>query len=322
MRPSSLRSCLGAAALLCAASAAGAQPCAKGERFAILVHGGSAGKDPAALEEKKKVMAGVLEEAGATLKAGGAALDAVELAVRRLEDSGAFNAGKAAIQNKEGDVELDASIMEGEKRRAGAVAAARTIKNPIAAARAVMEKSEHVMFVGAGADRFASGAGVETVAPDYFTNTGKKPEPAPDAAARKSGTVGAVALDRCGNLAAGTSTGGYTVKTPGRVGDSPVIGAGTYADNETCAVSATGHGEYFIRYGVARDISARMEHRGESVAAASAAVIERLEKAGGKGGVIAVDAKGNMAWPFSSSTMLRGYVNEKGGVKIGKDKDL
>lgn len=318
------RPALGVAALVLAASAAGAEPCAKSERFTILVHTGSAElKNPAAaamLGDRKKVIASVLEEAGAALKAGGSALDAVELAVRRLEDSGKFNAGKGAIQNKEGDVELDASIMEGAQRRAGAVAAVRAIKNPIAGARAVMEKSEHVMFVGAGADRFAAGAGVETAAPGYFTNTGKKP--VPDPAAKKSGTVGAVALDRCGNLAAGTSTGGYTVKTPGRVGDSPVIGAGTYAANETCAVSATGHGEYFIRWAVARDISARMEHRGESVAAAAAAVIDNLDKKGGKGGVIALDAKGNMAWPFSSSSMLRGYLNEKGGVKVGYEKEL
>jgi len=245
------------------------------------------------------------------------AVEAVTAAVKALEDSPLFNAGRGGIPNRAGFVELDASIMEGRKQNAGAVAAVRAIKNPIAAARAAMERSPHLMFVDRGAVAFARAQGLEIVDPSYFLVPGKK------TTGGKSGTVGAVALDRCGDLAAATSTGGYNTKVPGRVGDSPVIGAGTWADNRTCAVSATGHGEYFIRFAASHDVAALVEYRGWSVRKAAAHVIhEKLKPAGGLGGFIALDRKGNMAWPFSSVGMIRGYIRHTGEMKLGVFKEM
>lgn len=252
---------------------------------------------------------------------GGSALDAVEAAVQVLEDHPLFNAGRGAVFTHEGVNEHDASIMDGATRNAGAVAGVSIVRSPIAAARAVMERSNHVMLSGRGAEQFAREQGLEIVEPSYFW-TAARWRALQDAmsAARKnaaadlplelrSGTVGAVALDRAGNLAAATSTGGMTNKRWGRIGDSPVIGAGTFADNETCAVSATGHGEYFIRWAVAHEIASMMRYGGRTVQEASVDVIQRQLKAvGGDGGVIALDRNGNFALEFNSEGMYRGYV--------------
>lgn len=260
-----------------------------------------------------------------------------------MEDSPLFNAGRGAVFTNEGKNELDAAIMDGKNLKAGAVAGVTTVKNPVRAARAVMEKSEHVLLIGKGAEQFAKEKNLEIVGPSYFYSeprfkqlenirqqektkldhsggSGAIRPKQPDAQAhlvftegRKFGTVGAVALDKYGNLAAATSTGGMTNKRYGRVGDVPVIGAGTYADNATCAVSATGHGEYFIRSVVAYDIAALMNYKGLSVKkAAEEVVLKKLVAKGGEGGVIALDNKGNFAMPFNSAGMYRGYKKANG----------
>jgi beta-aspartyl-peptidase (threonine type) len=287
--------------------------CKANKTWVLLVHGGAgAGALPRDKQKARlEVVKHVLLDCSTMLKRGASAVDAVEAAVTRLEDSPIFNAGRGGIPNKAGFVELDASIMEGKALNAGAVAAVRTIKNPIRAARAVMERSEHLLFVDRGAVAFAEAQGLELVPPEYFLVPGKLEKKS------KAGTVGAVALDRCGNLAAGTSTGGYTTKTPGRVGDSPIIGAGTYAKNETCAVSATGWGEYFIRYAAAHDVSALVEYKGLKIKKAAKKVLRKMKKAGATGGFIVLDRKGNMAWPYTSVGMLRGYINHKGDMKVG-----
>ena len=275
----------------------------------------------------------------AVLAGGGTALDAVIATIRILEDSPRFNAGHGAVLNAEGRCELDASIMDGRTLAAGAVAGVTRVRNPITLARAVMERSPHVLFAGAGAERFAEQVGgIELVPNEYFQTERrreellraqkKEREQANRRAAlggpggpvfatvdendsldveRKFGTVGCVALDQHGNLAAGTSTGGMTNKKFGRVGDSPLIGAGTYAANATCAVSATGHGEYFIRVGVARDIAAQVEYRGVPLAEAAAATLAKVKALGGDGGVIAIDRAGNIALPFNTPGMYRAH---------------
>lgn len=249
------------------------------------------------------------------LAAGGTSLDAVEAVVMWMEDNPLFNAGRGAVFTHEGHNELDASIMDGRHRMAGAVGGVRRVKNPIRLARAVMEKSPHVFLIGAGAEAFAREQGIETVdTPWFFTQRrweahleGLKDAHQP--ADKKHGTVGAVALDQHGNLAAATSTGGMTNKRWNRVGDTPVIGAGTYADNGSCAVSATGHGEFFIRYNVAHAISAMMEFGQAPLAeAARHIVMDKLVQAGGEGGIVAVDAAGHIAMPFNSEGMYRGYA--------------
>jgi L-asparaginase / beta-aspartyl-peptidase len=278
------------------------------------------------------------------LKGGGSSLNAVEAALRILEDSPLFNAGKGSVLTSAGTVEMDASIMDGRTLKAGAVAAVQHVKNPISLARLVMEQSPHVLLVGDGAEAFAKEKGIELVPQDYFitdrrrkelerekekvkkqsapvkqTHGGRFPL-VPDE--RKYGTVGAVALDKEGNLAAGTSTGGKTNKRVGRVGDSPIIGAGNYANNRTCAVSGTGDGEYFIRLLIAYDISALMEYEGMSVeAAAQKVVMEKLKGLGGDGGVIAIDKKGNIAMSFNTPGMYRARVGASGKpvVEIYKD---
>jgi beta-aspartyl-peptidase (threonine type) len=253
-----------------------------------------------------------LRAAYAVLAKGGTSVDAVTAAIVILEDSPLFNAGKGAVFTHDGVNELDAAIMDGRTRRAGAVAAVRTAKNPILLARAVMEKGRHVMLVGAGADEFAAAAGVEQVDPSYFRTEERWQELQKAIAEDKFGTVGVVALDRSGGLAAGTSTGGLTNKRYGRVGDSPVIGAGTYADDH-CGVSATGHGELFIRYTVARDICARVEYTHVSLArAADDVVMDELVRAKGDGGVIALDAQGHWTMPFNTPGMYRGYITDDG----------
>lgn len=273
------------------------------------------------------------------LKEGRSALDAVEASIRVLENSPLFNAGKGAVFTHNGTNELDAAIMDGRTMMAGAVAGVTIIRNPISAARAVMERSPHVMLIGRGAELFATSQGLEIVDPSYFwtekrwkqlqkalveeQKPGADPE-RPVPADRKHGTVGAVALDRQGNLAAGTSTGGTTNKQFGRVGDAPIVGAGTYASNKSCAVSATGQGEFFIRYTVARDIAARMEFGGATVVeAADQMVMKTLVRAGGTGGVIALDRTGRVAMPFNTSGMYRGVIGADGipHVKIYADED-
>ena len=252
-----------------------------------------------------------LESGYEILKGGGASLDAVAAAVVALEDDPLFNAGRGAVYNAAGRHELDASIMEGATLRAGAVAAVSRIRNPELAARAVMEKCPHVLIAGKGAEDFAKAQRLALVGPAYFH------DPERLAALKKRlkrhhGTVGAVALDRHGNLAAATSTGGYTGKLLGRVGDSPIIGAGTYADNASCAVSGTGWGEAFIRVALAHEISARLKYREETLARAASAGLKQVARIGGDGGLIAIDRHGDIAMPFNSEGMLRACVRVDG----------
>lgn len=285
--------------------------------WGLVLHGGAGAipRDKLTPEREAEVRA-TLEQA---LRAGhrvieerGSSIDAVTAAIVILEDSPYFNAGKGAVFTHDGINELDAAIMSGPTRTAGAVAGVRTIKNPILLARAVMEKSRHVMMVGSGAEEFAATVGVERVDPSYFRTEERWQELQQKRKDDKFGTVGVVALDRSGALAAGTSTGGLTNKRYGRVGDSPIIGAGTYADPR-CAVSATGHGEFFIRYTVARDICARVEYAGTPIARAASDVIDReLVEAGGAGGVIALDSAGHFAMPFNTPGMYRGYIGADG----------
>jgi L-asparaginase / beta-aspartyl-peptidase len=277
------------------------------------------------------------------LKKGGASLDAVESAIRLMEDSPLFNAGKGAVFTNAGTNELDASIMDGKTLKAGAVASLKHIKNPISLARLVMEKSKHVMMVGEGAEKFATEQGIELVPQSYFYTeqrwkglqrekaaeaeknklpATKKPEKAhAELVGHEYGTVGAVALDQGGNIAAGTSTGGVSNKKWGRVGDSPIIGAGTYANNRTCGVSATGDGEYFIRSVVAHDLSVLLEYRGLRLQEAADAVIAKVDKLGGKGGLITIDKDGNIAMSFSTAGMYRGRVGADGQPLIEIYKD-
>lgn len=256
------------------------------------------------------------------LKNGGTAMDAVEQTIIVLENAPHFNAGKGAVFTNAGTNEMDASFMDGATRNAGAVGGVTVVKNPIKAARAVMEKSEHVLLTGKGADQFAREQNIETVEPAYF-HTDARWESLQKIKARekrtgallpmhaphKYGTVGCAALDKNGDLAAGTSTGGMTNKRYNRIGDSPIVGAGIYANNNTCAISSTGHGEYFIRFAVAYDISAMMEYKELPFQEAADLVInKKLKAAGGTGGVIGVDKYGNVAMPFNTSGMYRGYV--------------
>lgn len=255
---------------------------------------------------------------------GGTALEAVEKTINMMENNPLFNAGKGAVFTHEGKNELDAAIMDGSNLAAGSVACVTDIKNPITAARYVMTKSPHVMLTGAGASQFAKEQGLEIVPPSYFYTDKRYNELQEILKREKNGTVGCCALDKNGNLAAGTSTGGMSNKRYNRVGDAPIIGAGTYANNNTCAVSATGHGEYFIRWTVAHDISALMEYKGLSLKEASELVVnDKLLKAGGSGGVICVDKSGNISMPFNSEGMFRGFATADGkeGIFIYKDED-
>ena len=276
-----------------------------------------------------------LRKGHAVLAGGGSSLDAVTAAIVILEDSPYFNAGKGAVFTHEGTNELDASIMYGPTLAAGSVAGVKTVKNPILLARAVMEKSPHVMMATEGAERFAESVGLERVDPSYFrteerwqqlqeklaNERAQKTSLSTGKGDDKFGTVGAVALDRSGALAAGTSTGGMTNKRFGRVGDSPIIGAGTYA-NTACAVSATGHGEYFIRHAVAHDICAKHVYLNVPLErAAHQVVMEELVKDGGEGGVIAMDRNGNIAMPFNSQGMYRGTIGEDGVPQVMIYKD-
>ena len=243
------------------------------------------------------------------------AMDAVVAAVMVLEDSPLFNAGRGSCFNADGEIEMDASVMDGEALRAGAVAAVRRIRNPVLAARMVMEKTRHVLVAGHGAERLARTHGLALERPEYF-HTDRQREAMKRNLKNYHGTVGAVALDADGNLAAATSTGGYTGKLPGRIGDSPLIGSGNYADNRACAVSATGLGEAFIRAAVAYDMTARMRYRGDSLAAAARAALANVQKLGGDGGLIAVDRRGNVVTPFNSEGMHRGSIDRRGKLTL------
>lgn len=288
-------------------------------RYALAIHGGAGTITRANLGAEREAaihedLADALRIGEAVLKDGGAAIDAVQAAVVRLEDSPHFNAGLGAVFTADGHNELDAAIMNGADLDAGAVAAARGVKNPIKLARAVMEHSPHVMLSGDGASSYAREHGLQMVPPDYY-HTDHRWQQLQRARSRaaeqadKHGTVGAVALDMNGHLAAATSTGGMTNKRFGRIGDSPIIGAGTWADNRSCAVSATGHGEYFIRANVAASICGQMLWRHTSLAAAAEDVIWRqLPAMGGTGGIIAIDKDGKLALTFNTPGMYRGYV--------------
>ncbi|MDI3527275.1 MAG: L-asparaginase / beta-aspartyl-peptidase [Tenuifilum sp.] len=288
------------------------------QNWSIAIHGGAGNMKPEhftkeQLDEYKAELNKALSIGVAILKSGGSSLDAVEQVVRYLEDCPLFNAGKGAVFTHEGRNELDAAIMDGKTLNAGAVAGVRNVKNPISLARKVMEASPHVMLSGSGASEFAREQGLELVDSSYFFTKSRWESLQRVLSKEKMGTVGCVALDTHGNLAAATSTGGMTNKRWGRIGDSPIIGAGTYANNATCAVSATGHGEYFIRYTVAHDISALMEYQNLSLnAAAERVVMGKLLNAGGFGGIIAVDKMGNICTLMNTTGMFRAFASSKG----------
>jgi beta-aspartyl-peptidase (threonine type) len=297
---------------------------------AIAIHGGAGTLAPADLtpENERAYRAGLERalRAGFTiLDAGGTALDAAVTAVQVLEDEPLFNAGRGAVLAANGLHELDASVMDGRDLRAGAVTGVRHVRSPIELARLVMERSPHVMLAGTGAEEFALEQGLQPVPNSHFATERRRLElermlQGQAEAGRESlmGTVGAVALDAAGNLAAATSTGGMTGKKWGRVGDSPIIGAGTYAANDCCAVSATGHGEFFIRASVAHEIAALMRYRGLGVVeAADEVVMQQLVRLGGSGGVIAVGRDGRIAMPFNSEGMLRGAMDSRGLFETG-----
>ncbi len=292
--------------------------------YGLVIHGGAGAPTNLTPEERQRYEAKLREslDAGyAVLEKGGAAIDAVVAAIKVMEDAGMFDAGKGSVFNADGVCEMDAAVMDGHTRAAGAVTGLQHIKNPIELARAVMEKTPHVLLMGEGAEKFARQNGFEMLPNSYFqterrreqwerarheqTNSPAKPR-ASAAPSAGMGTVGCVALDQRGNLAAGTSTGGLVNKMPGRVGDSPLIGAGTYANNATCAVSGTGQGEYFIREVFAHNISALMQYKGLSLRQAADATLAEVHTLGGTGGCIAIDAQGRVAMPFNTAAMFRG----------------
>lgn len=308
--------------------------CSQAADFAIAIHGGAGTITRANLNEQQEAryhakLKQALDAGYQVLEQGGSSTDAIITAINIMEDSPLFNAGIGAVYTFDGAHELDSSIMEGRTLNAGAVSGVKHIKNPIDLARMVMDNSVHVMLSGAGAEEFALQQGLNLVSNQTFDTDFRyqslqraketmrkraleggdhQAMADPTALDYKFGTVGAVAVDQSGNIAAGTSTGGMTAKRFGRIGDSPVIGAGTYADNSSCAVSATGHGEYFIRYNVAADICARVKYQDKTVEQAASQVIhDVLLPAGGTGGVIVIDAKGNIAMPFNTEGMYRGY---------------
>ncbi len=324
--------------------------------YALVIHGGAGTITPDKLTPEleaaiRSELLAALAAGEAVLKNGGEALDAVTATIQVLENSPHFNAGRGAVFTAEGTNELDSSIMDGRTLDAGAVSGVKNIRNPILLARAVMEKSPHVMMMGHGAETFAATQDIEAADDAYFftehrwrqyqdakarkvgpmlDHDGKAPADAGKTGAAedvlngdyKFGTVGAVALDNAGNLAAGTSTGGMTFKMHGRVGDSPIIGAGTYANNESCAVSATGHGEFFIRATVARNICALMEYAGLGLQeAADRVVMDQLAQMGGDGGIIAVDKDGNMSMTFNTPGMFRGSVSSRDPAETGIYKE-
>lgn len=321
----------GAVALHAGAAEQGSRP------FAIAIHGGAGTIERAEMTPEREAqyraaLEKALDAGYVVLEGGGSSLDAVVAAVRLLEDEPLFNAGRGAVLNAEGAAELDASIMDGRTLAAGAVAAVRHVRNPVELARLVMEQSPHVMLSGAGAEEFALERGLQLVPNEYFRTELRRGQlerarrearrtagaTAPAASRAAFGTVGAVALDASGHLAAATSTGGMTNKRFGRVGDSPIIGAGTYANDTSCAVSSTGHGEFFIRAVVAHDICALLEYRGLPLGEAVKEVIHgKLRRLGGEGGVIAIDARGNLVMDFNTAGMYRAARTSAGAREVG-----
>jgi len=293
--------------------------------WAMAIHGGAGtilkeNMTPELESQYEEKLTEALQAGARVLRSGGSSLDAVTAAIQVMENSPLFNAGKGAVFTAEGTNEMDASIMEGSNLMAGAVSGVKHIKNPILAARAVMEHSPHVMLIGLGAEEFAHNQGIELVDSTYFF-TQKRWESYLKAKQKaqneKYGTCGAVALDQHGNLAAGTSTGGMTYKMKGRVGDSPVIGAGTYADNNSCAVSATGHGEYFIRNVVAFQVGSLMKYKNLTLNQAAHFVIDEILQPGaGDGGIIAIDTLGNISMPFNTAGMYRGSVTSEQEAQV------
>ena len=337
------------------AAAAFAQQAQPAHHWAIVVHGGAGVIERATMKPETEAayrasMKQATEAGAKVLDAGGSAVDAIEATIHILEDDPLFNAGRGAVFAADGRNELDAAIMDGATLRAGAVAGVTRTRHPISLARAVMDKSPHVMLIAAGADAFAAQVGLEQVDPSFFFTerrwqqlvkelkkqnkpiparpAGAPPEPAPPVSAiepqdaHKYGTVGVVALDKQGNIAAGTSTGGTTAKQWGRVGDSPIIGAGTYASNQSCAVSGTGTGEYFIRLTVAREVCDLVRFKAMKLQDAVDHVIHKeLEDLKGDGGVIAIAPDGQMAWSFNTSGMYRARLAEGGTIQIGVYSD-
>ncbi len=300
-------------------------------RTALVIHGGAGRYKSGMTPEKERAFHAALNEAllqgHQVLRLGGSALDAVERAVNSLEDCPLFNAGRGSVFTHNGKIEMDAAIMDGKNLCAGSVAFVTSIKNPITAARAVMERTEHVMLVGPGAEEFARDAGVTIVDPSYFFTEARweswQKIKNQEHTELNLGTVGAVALDQHGNLAAATSTGGMNNKKFGRIGDSGIVGAGVYANNRTCAISSTGHGEYFMRLCSAYDISALMEYRGLSLEeAAQEAINRKMHDLGGTGGIIGVDRVGNVTMDFNTDTMFRGYVKTDGVTWTGVGDDV
>lgn len=308
---------------------------AQAAEWKLVIHGGAGVIERSRLtpEKEKEVRAGLNRALAAgeqVLAGGGAALDAVEAAVRVLEDDPNFNAGRGSVFTYDGTIELDAAIMDGRTRAAGAVAGVTATRNPISLARAVMEKSSHVMLSGAGADAFSREQKLEQVDPSYFATPYRREQLEKFRTTKVSaleleyryGTVGAVALDKAGHVAAATSTGGMTGKRWNRIGDAPIIGAGTYADDRSCAVSATGSGEMFIRVGVAHEICARVRLAGEDPRKAADAVMDEVKAIDGSGGVIVVTPKGEMVYSFNSAGMYRGKADASGrSVAIFGDED-
>lgn len=295
------------------------------KRTLVVIHGGAGTITREKISDEKEQLirtklTEALKQAYKLIKGGGSSTDAVIKAISILEDSPLFNAGKGSVLNANGNVEMDASIMEGNHKNAGAVAGVTKVKNPIMAAQLVMDSSKHVLLMGAGADEFAIKQGLAIEDKDYFItperlNLHEKIK-------EKNGTVGAVALDNNGNISAGTSTGGMSNKQYGRVGDSPIIGAGTYAENGVCGVSCTGHGEYFIRNVIAYDIAAIVKYNDLNITEAADEVIQnKLSDQGGTGGVIVLNNEGQHAFSFNTKGMFRGYVNEDGNVKVMIFKD-
>ncbi len=305
------------------------------QKITLVIHGGAGTikRENMSDEEEnayRQKLTEALQAGYAILQKGGTSADAITAAVIIMENSPLFNAGKGAVFTHEGFNELDASFMDGKTLQAGAVAGVKTVKNPVLAARAVLMHSPHVLLTGKGAETFAQKQGLVIVAPAYFQTERrkkqlekvKKKENTQGSidkkyADYKFGTVGAVALDRYGNLAATTSTGGMTNKRFGRIGDSPIIGAGVYADNNSCAISCTGHGEYFMRGLIAYDVAARMKYKKIKLKkAAQESIYKKLTSMGGGGGLIAIDAKGNVAMPFNTAGMYRGFIKADGKAKV------
>lgn len=303
-------------------------------RWRLVIHGGAGSEriahdNPQHEAAARAGLSEALEAGSAILAGGGSAVDAVEAAARRLEENSCFNAGRGSVLTEQGEVELDAAIMDGRGRQAGAVSGIKTTRAPVSLARRLMEHGPHVFLAGAAADRFAASAGIEQVKNDFFILPERRRQLDEALAAGsaadpiKYGTIGAVAVDVQGNVAAATSTGGITAKRWGRVGDSPLIGAGTYADNRAAAISATGSGEYFIRAVAAHELAARVRIGGETLQQALGGVLADIEALGGQGGLIAVAPDGEAAWGFTTPAMYRGMADEEGrvvGIYAGEER--